>query len=149
MEVELKLLLMPADAVAFRRLALLAQCTTHKPHLRELNEIYFDTPALRLKEHGMELRVHRAGRVWTETLKAESRAIAGLPQRQEWEASIDGPTPNLAALAALVQRGSNLEKVLTAPALSQGLGPIFDSVFCRRVWSLRLPHGTLVDLALD
>jgi inorganic triphosphatase YgiF len=149
MEVELKLLLMPADAAAFRRLAMLPQWAVGKPHLQKFSTTYFDTPALRLKEHGMELRVRRAGRLWTETLKAGGRAIAGLPQRQEWEASIDGPRPNLAALAALVQRGSNWEKVLTAPALAQGMGPIFDSVFRRTVWSFRLPHGTLVDVALD
>ena len=52
-------------------------------------------------------------------------------------------------MAALVQRGSEWAKVLTAPALVQGLGPIFDSVFRRTVWSLRLQHGTLVELALD
>lgn len=114
MKVELKLLLMPADAAAFRRLALLAQCAVDKPHLQKLSTTYFDTPALRLKEHGMELRVRRAGRVWTETLKAGGRAIAGLPRRQEWEARIDGPKPDLAALAALVQSGSEWAKVLTA-----------------------------------
>ena len=150
MEVELKLLLMPADAAAFRRLAMLAQCAVGKPHLQKFSTTYFDTPALRLKERGMELRVRRAGRLWTETLKVGGRAIAGrLPQRQEWKARIDGPKPDLATLAALVQRGSNWAKVLTAPALAQGLGPIFDSMFRRTVWSLRLPHGTLVDLALD
>ena len=149
MEVELKLLLMSADAVAFRRLALLPQLAVGKPQTQRLSTTHFDTPALRLKEHGMELRVRRAGRVWTETLKAGGRVIAGLPQRQEWEARIDGPRPDLAALAALVQRGSEWAKVLTAPALAQSLGPIFDSVFRRTVWSLRLPHGTLVVLAHD
>ena len=149
MEVELKLLLMPADAAAFRRLAMLAQCAVDKPHFQKFSTTYFDTPALRLKEHGMELRVRRAGRLWTETLKAGGRVIAGLPQRQQREARIDGPKPDLATLAALVQRGANWAKVLTAPALAQGLAPIFDSMFRRTVWSLRLPHGTLVDLALD
>lgn len=149
MEVELKLLLMPADAAAFPRLAMLPQCAVDKQRLQKFSTTYFDTPALLLKEHGMELRVRRAGRLWTQTLRATGRAIAGLPQRQEWEASIDGPRPNLAALAALVHKGSNWEKVLTAPTLAQGLGPIFDSVFARTVWSLRLPHGTLVDLTLD
>ena len=150
MEVELKLLLAPADAAAFRRLALLQQFAVEKPHSQKLSSTYFDTPELRLKEHGMELRVRRAGRVWTETLKADGHATAGLHQRQEWEARVDGPQPDLAALAALVGAGSEWEKVLlTAPALAQGLGPIFDSVFRRTVWPLRLPHGALVELALD
>ena len=63
MEVELKLLLMPADAATFRRLAMLAQCAVDKPHLQKFSTTYFDTPALRLKERGMELRVRRAGRL--------------------------------------------------------------------------------------
>ena len=63
MEVELKLLLMPADVAAFRRLAMLPQWAVDKPHLQKFSTTYFDTPALRLKEHGMELRVRRAGRL--------------------------------------------------------------------------------------
>ena len=149
MEVELKLLLMPADAAAFCGLALLAQCAVHKPHLQNLSTTYFDTPALRLKEHGMELRVRRAGRVWTETLKAGRHAVAGLPERQQWEARIDGPKPDLAALAALVPKGSEWAKVLKAPSLAQDLEPVFTNGFRRTAWSLRLPHGTLVDLTLD
>ena len=149
MEVELKLLLAPADVAAFRRLALLQQFAVDKPHSQKLSSTYFDTPERRLKEHGMELRVRRAGRVWSETLKADGRATAGLHQRQEWDARVDGPQPDLAALAALVGTGSEWEKVLTAPALAQGLEPIFDSVFRRTVWPLRLPHGALVELALD
>ncbi len=149
MEVELKLLLAPADVSAFRRLALLQQFAVSKPHSRKLSSTYFDTPELRLKEHGMELRVRRAGRVWIETLKADGHATAGLHERQEWEARVDGSQPDLEALAALVGAGSKWEKVLTAPALAKGLGPIFASVFRRTVWPLRLPHGALIELALD
>ena len=87
--------------------------------------------------------------MWIETLKAGGHASAGLYQRQEWEARVDGPQPDLAALAALVGAGSKWQKVLTEPALAKGLAPIFDSVFRRTVWPLRLPHGALVELALD
>ena len=97
----------------------------------------------------MELRVRRAGGVWIETLKAGGHASAGLYQRQEWEARVNGPQPDLAALAELVGAGSKWHKVLTEPVLAKGLAPIFDSVFRRTVWSLRLPHGALVELALD
>ena len=149
MEIELKLLLAPADVAAFRRLALLQQFAVCKPYSQKLHSTYFDTPALRLKEHGMELRVRRAGRDWIETLKAGGHATAGLHERQEWETRVDGPQPDLEALAALVVAGSKWEKVLTAPALAKGLAPIFDSVFRRTVWPLRLAHGALVELALD
>ena len=148
MEIELKLLLARADVAAFRRLALLKQYAD-KPRSRQLSSTYFDTPDLLLRGHGMELRVRRAGRVWIETLKAGAQVTAGLHQRQEWEVRVAGPQPELAALAALVGPGTDWETVLTAPALAQRLGPIFDSVFRRTVWLLRLPQGAEIELALD
>ncbi len=149
MEIELKLLLAPTDVAAFRRLALLRQFTTETPHSDKLCSTYFDTREFHLKAQSMELRVRRAGAVWVETLKAGGQSSAGLYQRHEWEARVDGPQPDLAALAVLVGAGSKWHKVLTKPALAKGLAPIFDSVFRRTVWPLRLPHGALVELALD
>jgi len=149
MEVELKLLLAPADVAAFRRLALLKQFAVSKPYSRKLRSTYFDTPALRLREHGMELRVRRAGRDWIETLKAGGHAMAGLHERQEWEARVHGPQPDLEALAARVVADSKWKKVLTAPGLARDLAPIFASAFRRTVWPLRLPQGALVELSLD
>jgi len=96
---------------AFRRLALLRQLTTDKPHSDKLCSTYFDTPELHLNGHGMELRVRRAGAVWIETLKAGGHPSAGLYQRHEWETRVAGPQPNLAALAALVGAGSKWHRV--------------------------------------
>jgi inorganic triphosphatase YgiF len=150
METELKLLLAPADVAAFRRLALLQQLATGKPVTRWLRNTYFDTPELRLKEHGMELRVRRVGREATQTLKACGQAAAaGLHQRQEWETRVTGPLPELASLLALVGVGFPGEKVLRAPRLAQGLKPIFGSDVRRTVWHLRLAQGAEVELALD
>ena len=149
MEVELKLLIAPTDVAAFRRLALLRQFTTEKPRSLELRGTYFDTPQFRLRSQGMQLRVRRAEGVWIETLKAGEQPLAGLYGRQEWETRVDGPQPDLAALAALVGAGSKWHKVLIEPALAKGLTPVFDSVFRRTVWPLRLPQGTFVELALD
>lgn len=149
MEIELKLLLVPAHVSAFRRLALLRQFAVAKARSRNLSSTYFDTPALRLKALGMELRVRRTGRVWIQTLKAGDHATAGLHQRQEWETRVDRLRPDLEALAALVGAGSKWQKVLSSPTLAQGLVPIFTSVFRRTVWPLHLPNGTLVELALD
>lgn len=142
METELKLLIASADVAAFRRLALLKQFATAKPSTRWLRNTYFDTPELHLKEHSMELRVRRVGRVSIQTLKACGQAAAaGLHQRQEWEARVAGPLPELASLIALVGAGSTWEKVLSAPGLARGLAPIFDSEVRRTVWNLRLARG--------
>ena len=94
METELKLLIAPADVAAFRRVALLKQFAIAKPVTRLLRNTYFDTPELHLKEHGMELRVRRVGRVATQTLKAVGQAAeAGLHQRQACETRVTGPLP--------------------------------------------------------
>lgn len=150
METELKLLIAPADVAAFRRLALLKQLATAKPATRLLRNTYFDTPDRRLKDHGMELRVRRVGRVSIQTLKAGGQATeAGLHTRQEWEARVAGPMPELVPLAARVGEGSTWEKVLSAPGLAQALVPIFGSEVRRTVWTLRLAQGAEVELALD
>jgi inorganic triphosphatase YgiF len=150
METELKLLIAPADVAAFRRLALLKQLAATKPATRLLRNIYFDTPELHLKEHGMELRVRRAGGLAIQTLKAVGQAAeAGLHQRQEWETRVTGPLPELASLMTLVEAGSPWEKVLRTPRLALGLTPIFGSEVRRTVWNLRLAQGAEVELALD
>jgi inorganic triphosphatase YgiF len=150
METELKLLIAPDDVAAFRRLPLLTQLATARPATRLLRNTYFDTPELHLKEHGMELRVRRVGRVSVQTLKAVGReAEAGLHRRQEWEARVAGPLPELASLIVLVGAGSPWEVLLSAPGLAQGLAPIFGSEVRRTVWHLRLEQGAQVELALD
>ncbi len=79
METELILLIAPADVAAFRRLARLKLLAASKPATRLLRNTHFDTPELHLKEHGMELRVRRAGGVEIQTLKAVGQAAeAGL-----------------------------------------------------------------------
>lgn len=116
MGTELKLLIAPADVAAFRPFALLKQLATPKPATRLLRSTYFDTPARHLKDHGMELRVRRVGRVSIQTLKAGGQATeAGLHQRQEWEARVAGPLPEPTSLIALVGAGSTWEKVEAYP----------------------------------
>ena len=82
MEVELKLLIAPSDAAAFRRLVLLRQFTTEKPHSDKLCSTYFDTSELHPIGHGMELRVRHAGAVWIETLKAGGDHFNRLVERE-------------------------------------------------------------------
>ncbi len=149
METELKLLIAPADVAAFRRLALLTPLATAKPFTRLLRTTYFDTPGLYLKHHGMELRVRRVGRVSIQTLKAGGQVAAGLHQRQEWEARVAGLQPELAPLMAQVGAGSSWEKTLCVPRLARDLAPVFVSEIRRTTWNLQLPHGALVELALD
>ena len=149
MEIELKLLIAPADAAAFRRLALLKQLATARPVTRLLRNTYFDTPELHLKQQGMELRVRQVGRVFIQTLKAGGQVTAGLHQRQEWEARTAGLRPELAPLIALVEAGTTWQKALCRPSLVQDLAPIFCSEVRRTSWNLHLPQGAAIELVLD
>jgi triphosphatase len=142
MDTELKLLIAPVDVPAFRRLALLKQFATAKPVTRLLRNTYFDTPDRDLRDHGMELRVRRVGRMSIQTLKAGGQATeAGLHQRHEWEVRVDGPLPELGSLIALIEAGSTSKKVLSTPGVAKGLAPIFGSDIRRTVWHLRLAQG--------
>jgi inorganic triphosphatase YgiF len=150
MEIELKLLIDPADMPAFRRLALLEQFAMAQPATRRLKNTYYDTPERFLRAHGLELRVRRVGRVATQTLKAVGPAVqGGLHQRPEWETRVSSAQPELGLLTTLVGAGSAWEIALGNPGLTQRLVPIFGSEVRRTVWNLRLPQGAAVELALD
>ncbi|HEV8314101.1 MAG TPA: CYTH and CHAD domain-containing protein, partial [Burkholderiaceae bacterium] len=148
MEVELKLLLAPSDVPAFRGLDLLQRSAAGKPRTRRLASTYFDTPALDLHRHGLELRVRRDGRHWVQTLKTSDPAAAGLHQRGEWEAPVPGPEPDLKTLCAAVA-DDDAAKLLSQPTLTQSLTPIFETAYRRTAWPLHLPPGTDVELVLD
>ena len=149
MEIELKLLLDPADAAAFRRHPLLRQQAIAKPRVQQLTSIYFDTPDLLLWRHDAALRVRLVNRDWIQTLKGGGQVAAGLHQRHEWESHVDGAHPDLLALSDLVGHGTNWAKILAAVALTDQLAPIFTTKFRRTLWLLQLAHGGEVELALD
>src|SRR5438445_9391667 len=78
MEIELKLLLDPADVAAFRRHPLLRRQASAKPRTQQLTSIYFDTPDGHFWQHDAALRVRRVKRDWIQTLKGGGQVAAGL-----------------------------------------------------------------------
>lgn len=149
MEIELKLLLDPADVNRFRRHPLLKKHALNKPQSRQLNSVYFDTPELYLKQNHTALRVRQVGRRLVQTCKSGGQVAAGLHQRPEWESEISGATPDLPALLGLIEAGSVVAGLMSAPALAERLQPIFTTQFRRTIWLLRLPSGAEIELALD
>jgi triphosphatase len=148
-EVELKLLLEPSDVAAFRRLDLLQRHAVGKPRTTRLTSTYFDTPALDLHRHGLELRVRRNGRQWVQTLKTSDRATAGLHQRGEWEARVAGAEPDLKTLCSAVGADSEPAQLLSEPSLAPRLAPIFETAYRRTAWPVHLPPGNDIELVLD
>ncbi|MEW5890192.1 MAG: CYTH and CHAD domain-containing protein [Pseudomonadota bacterium] len=148
-EVELKLLIDPADVPRLRRHELLRAHAVAPPATRLLVSAYFDTPDLWLKRHGAALRVRREGRRRVQTFKGDGGVHAGLHTRQEWESPVRGDRPDLEALAQRVGADPACADLLRDPALAARLGPVFTTRFRRTTWQLAFPDGSEIELALD
>ncbi|SNT27747.1 Inorganic triphosphatase YgiF, contains CYTH and CHAD domains [Noviherbaspirillum humi] len=149
MEIELKLLINPADVEKFRELALLRQYAPHEPVREALETTYYDTPDLDLWRTLAALRLRRTGDGWLQTFKAGGQVEAGLHQRHEWEMPVAGNRFDLEALRDRVGRQSGWGRMLGDPELAASLKPLFTTRIDRTAWQLRLEDGAEVELALD
>lgn len=138
METEIKLALDPALASRLRRHPLLRGI---KPVRRQLLSHYFDTPEFDLMRRRVALRVRHVGRVWVQTLKAETRTVGALSTRPEWEARVRGPAPHLGLLPEEA-------RALLDGIDPQRLGVVFSTDFRRTAWLVSMA-GTDMELALD
>jgi inorganic triphosphatase YgiF len=125
-EVELKLTLAEDEQTRFLRHPLLkkaAHCQTET-----LDNIYYDTPDLALRQRGVALRLRRQGSLWLQTVKQAGSAAAGLASRPEWETPYTGQFD----FSAMPDR--ELRQWLQRPALRSKLIPIFETQFERTTW---------------
>jgi inorganic triphosphatase YgiF len=143
-EVELKLLIDPADIPRLRRHPLLKALCPAGPEKRKLLSIYFDTDDFFLKNRDIALRVRRDGRNWIQTVKGGGRVQAGLHQRDEWEAPVAHDRPDFTKLA-----DPALIALFSDAALRQCLRPMFVTEFTRTIWLLETEAGDRVEMALD
>src|ERR1044071_9612979 len=60
----------------------------------DLTSVYFDTDRLKLRKHGLTLRVRRIGDHYVQTIKASDGELF---ERGEWETEISGDHPDLDA----------------------------------------------------
>src|SRR6202158_3299835 len=98
-EIELRRLA-PEEALEKRREApVIVQHARNRGAFRRLETVYYDTPERLLFQHGMSLRVRRSGKHFIQTLKLQPNSGQPLARRQ-WEAPVDGITPDLARLPA-------------------------------------------------
>src|SRR5215813_8110857 len=126
-ELELKLELPPAS---LRQLGKLSFVRKGKARPRRTSEVsvYFDTPKQKLRKHGVMLRVRRIGERYIQTIKAGGNG--SLFDRDEWEAEIAGPEPDL-DLAA----GTALEPLI-GRKLRRKLRPVFETRVSRTVYPI-------------
>ncbi|MES2114014.1 MAG: CYTH and CHAD domain-containing protein [Pseudomonadota bacterium] len=148
MEVELKLLLDPADNARLVRHPLLAAHARARQRKARLTARYFDTPELYLLRHGAGLRVRQADGLWTQTMKAGGSVQGGLHARLEWEGPVTGDAPQLGKLRKLMGDDRYWQQVLDVPGLGRQLQPLFSVEVEHSTWELDY-DGSVIELVLD
>jgi inorganic triphosphatase YgiF len=148
LELELKLLVEPADQRRLARLDLVRSLTSGPVRSQRLNNVYYDTPAFELASERVALRLRerpgRRGSTWVQTVKDAGNVTGGLHSRQEIEWPVSGPALDLALIDA-----SPLAERFRRPRVRDALKPVFATDFRRSARVLRFADGTTVELAMD
>jgi len=139
-ETEVKLALDPAYGPLLERSSALAT----RARRRRLTSIYFDTEDCILARNEMALRLRRAGRRWTQCLKAGGSGAAGLHERDEWELERPGPTLDLSLFGQ-----TPLAQLEGAESLHTALKPVFEVDVVRKTWNVRPRRGQRLEVAWD
>jgi inorganic triphosphatase YgiF len=138
-EIELKLFTSRSALRKAMVLPWLRKMTSDAVKHQHLTSVYFDTPKFALRDHGVSLRVRRAGDQRLQTIKSTSGALVA---RDEWEQRIEGDRPKL-QLAG---------KTALAPLLSgkikAQLQPVFETEVERVTMPVRV-GGSEIELAFD
>jgi inorganic triphosphatase YgiF len=140
-EIELKLLAPHGTLEKLREAPVIVQHARNRGAFRRLETVYYDTPERLLFQHGMSLRVRRSGKHFIQTLKLLPNVGQPLARRQ-WEAPVDGVTPDLARLPA--DEVGDPVTTLTNDALV----PVFATKVRRHARQLDLPDAS-VEIAFD
>ena len=138
-EIELKLATSKRGLQQAMSLPWLKKLASERSRKQELTSVYFDTDDFVLREHGVSLRVRKAGAQRLQTIKANSGALIA---REEWETEIDRDEPVLE-----LARNTALAPLLT-DKVTKRLKPLFETRVERVVLPLHIGDSD-VELALD
>ena len=97
-EYELKFKARPEDLERFK--AAVTAVAGAQWSRTELSNSYFDTPDHDLRRRGVSVRLRRNKGKFVQTVKTETRANAGLMDRDEWEFAVAGSALDLSGLPA-------------------------------------------------
>ncbi|OGB33177.1 MAG: adenylate cyclase [Burkholderiales bacterium RIFCSPLOWO2_12_FULL_61_40] len=148
-EVELKLAVPTQDPSQLaQRLARTPLLSRKKASVRQLHNIYFDTPDQVLHQARIALRLRRVGSdkhpQWLQTLKMGGASDSALSQRGEWEVAVPNGALDLHALEA-----TPWSQIDPSGQVFQALAPCFTTSFERSSWLVRVTDGSSVEVALD
>lgn len=141
-EVELKLEVPRAAVREAAQLAWLRERAGGDGKREKLVSVYFDTPKLKLRDHGLALRVRHVGTKRLQTIKAIAKGGRGALGRDEWEEEIAGTAPDLA-----LAKGTALGPLVTKK-LRRRLRPVFATVVERVTFPVD-DSGSAVEIAID
>jgi inorganic triphosphatase YgiF len=145
MEAAIRLIVPVESVAALRRHPLLCQSALNTPRKEKLHDIYFDTPDRQVRAHHALLRVRQNG-ARTETLALVNKDGR---RRRAWTQKIGADAPDLAALRRKVKKRSKFGALVRDAGVAKALAPIFELYVRHTVWTLRLPDGDELELALD
>ncbi len=140
-EIELKLTLPQKALPALRRHPLIAEAP-RDGHSCTLENTYFDTPELELRERRMAVRTRKAGNRWLQTVKCAAESIAGLSSRPEWEQAYANGSFDFSAIDRDDVR-TRLEN------LQPRLVPVFTTRFKRETCILTPREGVKILAMID
>ncbi len=140
-EIELKLTLPKKALVALRKHPLIADAPRDGRSCT-LENTYYDTPELELRERRMAVRTRKAGTRWLQTVKCAAESIGGLSARPEWEQ----PYVNASFDFSAIDRDDVRERL---QAYQPRLVPVFTTHFRRETVILTPRPGTRVLAMID
>lgn len=143
-ELELKLELTGDEFERVQARPVFKELAIGEPATHHLRSLYFDTLDRRLHAKGLSLRVRRVGEDWVQTLKSETDVHSGVSHPVELEINVEGPKPDIAAIADKGVRKQVRKAIGKAP-----LVPLFETVVQRTAQTLREPEGAEIELAFD
>lgn len=148
-KIELILALPCSDPASLeKRLKRVSVLSSNKSTHQNSYNVYFDTPDKVLHDKGVTLLIRRVGSAqsqrWLQTLKTGGRGCSKFNQGGEWEL----PVAN-ARLSLAVLKTTPWADIDTNHTVFDALVPSFAISFKRTSWSVRLPDGSVIEIALD
>lgn len=149
MENEIKLLARHEDLDALVNSPLLQKYATAPAVEHLILDTYYDTSGFDLRSQHASLRLRKNGNGFLQTLKLGNGTDGGLHSREEFESPVRGDKPSLALLRKVTGGNEAVRALLHVPNLKHQLHPVFSTRVSRKVFLLQLPHGEVVECAVD